>query len=85
MIGISAIYWTIWKLRNNIIFDNNGVNDPCVPVNLFLKNLNDWNVLQTNPARSKMMEAGVKQVSVVAEEVIKAAHGWRLKIGRIDG
>ena len=85
MIGISAICWTIWKLRNNIIFYNNRVNDPCVPVNLFLKNLNDWNVLQTNPVRSKMMEAGVKQVGEVAGEVFKAAHGWRLKTGRIQG
>ena len=85
MIGISAICWTIWKLRNSIIFYNNRVNDPCIPVNLLLKNLHDWNVLQTNPVRSKMMEAGVKQVGEVVGEVFKAAHGWRLKTGRILG
>ena len=68
-----------------MIFDNNRVNDPCVPVSLFIKNLNDWNILQTNPARSKLMEAGVKLVSEVAEEIFKAAHGWRLKTGRIEG
>ena len=85
MIGVSAICWTIWKLRNSVIFDNNRVNDPCVPVTLFIKNLNDWNILQTNPARSKLMEAGVKLVSEVAEEIFKAAYGWRLKTGRIEG
>uniref|UniRef100_A0A453LLQ3 Uncharacterized protein n=1 Tax=Aegilops tauschii subsp. strangulata TaxID=200361 RepID=A0A453LLQ3_AEGTS len=40
---------------------------------------------EINLVRSKMMEAGVKQVSEVAEEVFKAAHGWRLKTGRILG
>ena len=61
------------------------MNDPCIPVNLLLRNLNDSNVLQTNPVRSKLMEAGVKQVSEVAEEVFKEAHGWLLKTGRIMG
>ena len=84
-IGISAICWTIWKLRNSVIFDNNRVNDPCVPVNLLLKNLHDWNLLQKNPIRNKMMEAGLKQIGVVAEEVFRAAHGWRLATRRIMG
>ena len=85
MIGISAIWWTIWKPRNGVVFDNNRVNDPCVPVNLLLKNLHDWNILQKNPARSNMMEAGVKQVGEVAEEVFRAVHGWRLETRRIMG
>ena len=84
-IGISAICWTIWKLRNNVIFDNNRVNDPCVPVNLLLKNLHDWNLLQKNPVRNKMMEAGLRQICEVAEEVFQAAHGWRLETRRIMG
>lgn len=40
---------------------------------------------QTNSARSKLMEAGVKLVSEVVEEIFKAAYGWRLKTGRIEG
>ena len=41
LMGTSAICWTIWKLRNSVVFDNNRINDPYVPVNLLLKNLHD--------------------------------------------
>ena len=85
MIGISAICWTIWKLRNSVVFDNNRVNDPCIPVNLLLKNLYDWNILQKTPVKNKMMEVGVKQIGDVAEEVFKAVHGWHLETRRIVG
>lgn len=77
MVGISTICWTLWKFRNGVVFDNNRVDDPCTPVNLFLKWLRDWNILQRNPERSKLMEAGVRQVGRVAEEVFMAARGWR--------
>lgn len=40
-VGISAICWTIWKLRNGAIFDKNKVSDPCVPVNLIIRLLHD--------------------------------------------
>ena len=78
LIGISAICWTIWKLRNSVVFDNNMINDPRVPVNLLLKNLHDWNILQKNTVRSRMMEAGKKQIGEVAEEVFRAENGWIL-------
>lgn len=67
-----------------MIFDNNRVDDPCTPVNLFLKWLHDWKILQKTPERSRLMEAGIKQVGRVAGEVFMAAHGWRLRGRRIE-
>ena len=37
------------------------------------------------PVKNKMMEAGVKQIGDVAEEVFKAVHGWHLETRRIVG
>ena len=49
MVGHSAILWTVWKLRNSIVFDNNKVTDPCTHVSLIVKWLHDWIFLQINP------------------------------------
>lgn len=32
LIGVSSILRTIWRLKNSAIFDNQRINDPCVPV-----------------------------------------------------
>lgn len=37
VVGISTIFWTLWKLRNRVVFYNNRVTDPFVPVNMILK------------------------------------------------
>ena len=73
-VGSYAIVWNMWKLRNKVVFENNRVSDPCVRVNLIVKHLHDWNVLQKNPERIKQMMAGVRQVEQVAEEVFRVAH-----------
>jgi hypothetical protein len=84
-VGISAMLWTMWKLRNRLVFDNHRVVDPCVPVNLIIKNLHDWCVLQKNQGRIKRMKEGVRQVEQVAVEILKAAHGWAIGVPRLKG
>lgn len=44
--GVSMVFWTIWKIRNSTIFDNAKVSDPCVPINMITRWLNDWIILQ---------------------------------------
>lgn len=56
MVGVSAIFWTTWKLRNSNIFYNNKVTYPCIRVNLIIKWLHDWNILQTNQERQGTMK-----------------------------
>lgn len=41
VVGISAIFWTLWKLRDRVVFYNNMVSDPCVPLNMILKWLHE--------------------------------------------
>lgn len=76
-VGISAICWTIWKLRNGVVFENNKVTDPCVPVNLILKMLHEWLVLQIKPERQKLMREGIRKVEMIAAKVFNAMLGWR--------
>ena len=84
-IGISAMLWTMWKLRNRLVFDNHRVIDPCVPVNLIIKNLHEWCVLQKNQGRIICMKEGVKQFEHVAREIFKATHGWMAGAPRLEG
>lgn len=46
MVGVSALFWKIWRLRNSAIFDQKRVTDPSVPVNMIANWLNDWSILQ---------------------------------------
>ena len=82
-LGISAMLWTMWKLRNRLVFDNTRVSDPCVHVNLIIKNLHDWCSLQKNQEKMKRMTEGVRQVERVAREIFKAAHGWKTRVPRL--
>ena len=84
-VGISAMLWTIWKLRNKLVFDNHRVIDPCVPVNLIIKNLHEWFVLQKNQGRIDHMKEGVNQVERVATEIFRLARGWATGVPRLGG
>ena len=62
---------------------NMWVVDLCVPVNMIIKNLHDWNVLQRNQEKIRCMTAGVRQVEQVAREIFRATHGWRIGVPRL--
>ena len=48
MVGVDALLWTIWRLRNKLIFDAVRVTDPSVPVKMLANWLSDWSILQRN-------------------------------------
>lgn len=72
-VGVSAI---CWKLRNGVIFGKNKVSDPCVHVNLIIKLLHDWLILQINPRKRSLMMEVVRKVELIVGEVFKALLGW---------
>lgn len=51
--------------------------NPSVPVNLIIKMLHEWLVLQINPKNKKLMLEGVRRIEALAGEVFKATLGWR--------
>ena len=83
IVGISAMLWTMWKLRNRLVFDNHRVTDPCVPVNLIIKNLHEWCALQKSQEKIDLMKGGVNQVERVATEIFKATRGWATGVPRL--
>lgn len=58
VVGISAKFWTIWRLRNSAVFDNRKVTDPSVPVNMTANWLHDWSILQRKQEDQEMLRRG---------------------------
>lgn len=81
---VSAIFWTVWKLRNSVVFDNLKITDPCVPVNMIARFLNDWIILQKKQGDQEMLKSGVGMFELLANEVFHAVHGWRIGLNRIQ-
>ena len=79
MVGISALFWAIWKNRNAIIFENKRINDPLYIVKLMCKWLNDWSILQIKESPKKMLELGARMLVQAANEIFTAKQGWRIK------
>lgn len=77
-VAISTIFWTIWKLRNVVIFVNNKVSDPCGHVNWITRMLHDWLILQIKPGRWELMMDGVKKVELIVGGVFRATLRWRM-------
>lgn len=77
-VGISAVFWTIWKIRNNVVFDKKRISNPCIPVNMMIKMLHDWLVMQINPRSRRIMAEGVRRVEQIAGDIFRATLGWRM-------
>ena len=83
LVGISAILWTIWKLRNKAIFENDKVTDPSVPVHLVANLISDWSVLQTKPHDQRVLQEGARIYNQIAGEIFEKMR-WRMHTGRIQ-
>lgn len=83
MAGVSVVFWTIHKLRKIVVFDNPTINDPCVPVNMIARLLNDWTILQKKQGNQELLKWGVGMFELIASEVFRAIHGWRVGLNRI--
>lgn len=83
VVGVSSVFWTVWRWGNSIVSDNNEISDPCVLVNMNARWINDWNYLQTNLESQETLRWRVKKFEVIAGEVFKTVHGWRMRTNRI--
>lgn len=47
LVGIAAMFWMIWKCRNNIIFERTFISDPMIMIKLMCSLILDWSILRT--------------------------------------
>lgn len=73
LVGVSALFWSIWKCRNDIVFNRRKFCDPMVIVKLMCTWINDWAVLQIKDPEVKLLTLGAKLVERVANEVYRAS------------
>lgn len=85
LVGISALFWTLWKCRNGVIFDNKFFTDPMTLIKLMCRWILDWSILQIKEQNREVMELGIKLLERVANEVYKASQGWRYNVARLEG
>uniref|UniRef100_J3M899 Uncharacterized protein n=1 Tax=Oryza brachyantha TaxID=4533 RepID=J3M899_ORYBR len=68
-IGVSAVLWSIWKIRNNACFQDKFPNDP----------------VEIKGDRAGKLENGARLLKQVAMEIYDVKHGWGLKTKRLKG
>ena len=83
LIGISAVFWTIWRFRNEACFENKKLTDPFILIRMIGQLLTDWLILQKNQEKQEEMKWAVKLVEQVANEIFRASRGWRPGIPRL--
>lgn len=84
LVGISTLFWALWKSRNGIIFDNKRIYDPMTLIKLMSHWMVDLSILQIKEQRRKALELGGKLLEGVASEVYAASQGWRINVARLE-
>ena len=84
LVGVSAVLWTLWKCRNDVIFERKRINDPLGTVKLICNWILDWSILHIKVPERRILQLGTKVVERVASEIFKASQGWRLGVPRLE-
>jgi hypothetical protein len=60
LVGIVAVLWGLWKMRNNARFGSVRTNDPVVVTNLIGQMISSWAILQVKEENRDALNLGVK-------------------------
>lgn len=60
LVGVSAVFWTIWKCRNNVIFERKTYNDPMILVKLICYWIVGCAILQIKDVNREVLELGAR-------------------------
>lgn len=85
VVGAAAMFWTIWRCRNDSIFERKTINNPLILVRLMCLWIADWSILQTKEPETRLLKLGARLVERVANAVYRASQGWRPGVLRIGG
>lgn len=75
LVGASALCWSIWLCRNDMVFSKKIITNPLQVIFLSGYWLNAWAILQ-KPAQKEVMLAGSTKLEFVARQLL-SIHGWR--------
>jgi hypothetical protein len=82
-VGIAAILWAIWKMRNNACFRKIRPNDSLVVTNQIGRLILDWANLQVKDESQNALSWGAKFFVRLSSEAFRAAQGWRPEVQRL--
>lgn len=77
VVGVAAIFWAIWKVRNTACFENKLPNDPIDVVFLTCHWIESWVVMQKLEANREKLLLGARLTRQVANEIFSSKFGWR--------
>lgn len=74
LVGASALCWSIWLCRNDVVFNTKMVTNPLQVIFLIGHCLRAWAQMQKSNQKESML-AGSERLEVVAKQIF-SAHGW---------
>lgn len=77
------MFWTLWKCRNNVIFENKTYIDPLILIKLVCYWIMGWSILQIKEEQKEVLMLEAKLPKHVASAIYKASHGWRYGVRRL--
>lgn len=75
-VGVSAVFWTLRKCRNNVIFEKKLYSDPMILIKLICFWVVGWSILQIKEVNKEVLMVGARLLERVASEVYKSSQGW---------
>lgn len=85
LVRVSAMFWTIWRKCNDIIFEKKMISNPMTLIKLMCSWIIDSSVLQIKELGQRVLKLGAKLIERVASENYRASHGWRRGVLQLDG
>jgi hypothetical protein len=76
LFGCGAVFWAIWRTRNDWCFGKKNLLDPSNVVFLCCFWLDSWAIRQKEKEK-RMVVQGSKIIRKIASEVLCRAYGWR--------
>ncbi|KAG8060373.1 hypothetical protein GUJ93_ZPchr0002g26796 [Zizania palustris] len=77
-VGLAAVFWSVWRSRNDACFQNKLINDPLIFVKLICFWLSFWSKLQKSEAREKDLDLGVRLLEHLASDIYSRRRGWNM-------
>ncbi|KAG8071941.1 hypothetical protein GUJ93_ZPchr0006g45670 [Zizania palustris] len=82
-VGLAAVFWSIWKCRNDAIFRGNLIKDPTVLISIICYWISSWSILQNSEERARRLELGVHLLGRLTSDFFSQRHGWTLMRNRL--